>query len=60
MGKIGRTPGCTWNIPKSKFCLMKNGLNESEEQRTKRIEAYGDNQPIVKPSKTLWQMVIYY
>ena len=60
MGKITRTPGCTRNIPQGSFLLIKDGLNESEEQRAKRIEAYGDNEPIVKPSKTLWEMVTYY
>lgn len=59
MGKIVRPLEGTWDIPQGNASLIKNGLNESEEQRAKRIEAYGDNEPIVKPSKTLWEMVKY-
>mgnify|MGYP003688399979 CR=1 FL=1 len=32
---------------------------ENEDALKHRLEIYGDNKPIVKKGKTLWQMVVF-
>lgn len=35
----------------------KTGLTSNQEDHNKRLQAFGNNQPILKPPKTVWQLV---
>lgn len=36
---------------------MQKGIYKDAKDHEERIKAYGDNQPIVKPPKTIWELV---
>lgn len=36
---------------------MQNGLNDDENTRQERIRTFGENIPVTKEEKTLWEMV---
>ena len=57
MGKTWRTSiGCR-DIDEGKNYNTQQGRNDAPEVQSERIKTYGDNSPIVKPSKTLLSMV---
>jgi hypothetical protein len=38
---------------------FQKGRNDSNEIENERVNVYGRNDPITKPSKSLWEMVRY-
>ena len=58
MGKNLRASEGTVHQLQGNFPLIQEGRKQSEEDDRNRILAFGDNQPIVKESKTLWDIVI--
>ena len=40
------------------FYVIQTGISASEEDKKDRIKKYGQNDPVVKPPKTLWEMVL--
>lgn len=37
---------------------MQKGIFNDEKDHQRRIDEYGDNQPIVKPPKTIWELIM--
>ena len=40
------------------FLSIQTGISASQEDKNERIRKYGKNDPVVKPPKTLWEMVL--
>jgi hypothetical protein len=38
--------------------VIQNGISASPEDKKDRIKKYGQNDPVVKAPKTLWDMVL--
>lgn len=57
MGKTWRTSIGFRDIDEGKNYNTQQGRNDAPEVQSERIKTYGDNSPIVKPSKTLLSMV---
>jgi len=36
----------------------RKGIYKDSKDHEARIKAYGDNQPIVKPPKTIWELIV--
>lgn len=40
------------------FILYQNGISANSEDKAQRLQKYGNNDPIVKEPKTLWEMIL--
>ena len=58
MGRNLRTWIKTPDQLSGNLSLIQRGIFNDEKDHQKRVENYGDNQPIVKPPKTIWELIL--